>query len=85
MDVRTQKVLKHSPEAQISDTGKAVLDEGRWDTANERVQDRGVRGDDVFDSALEKEKRREKDLDDLFKKANENVTRRKQSLEDDEL
>ena len=83
VDVRTQKILKHFSPAEVDETGKVVLDEGRWDSATERVQTRGGRGEDVFDSALGKEKSREKDLDDLFDKARKKIADRKDKLEAD--
>ena len=83
VDVRTQKILKHSSPAEVDETGKAVLDEGRWDSATDRVGSRKTRGEDVFDAALGKEHTREKDLDDLFDKARDKVARREQELDED--
>ena len=74
IDVRTAKVLRHAPPATTDSTGKPVLDEGRWDGAVGRVEERKKSGG--FDAALEKELRREDDLDDLFRKAKDKVDRR---------
>jgi hypothetical protein len=79
VDVRTQKVLRHAPPAQLDETGKPILDEGRWDSAVGRVSDRKGRGGDSFDKALGREQSREKDLDDLFSKAKDKIQRRKDS------
>ena len=46
-----------------------MLDEGRWDTAKERVQGRTEGARDRMDAALERERSREEDLNDLFDKA----------------
>ena len=78
VDVLTQSVLKHAPKAKLDETGKPILDEGRWDSATSKVQDRGQRGADAFDRALNQEADREKDLDDLFRKAQDKVKRRGQ-------
>lgn len=74
VDVRTGKVLRHAPPSTTDETGKPVLDEGRWDGAVGRVEERRSSGG--FDAALEKELRREDDLDDLFRKAKDKVDRR---------
>ena len=74
VDVRTGKVLRHAPPQAADETGKPVLDEGRWDGAVGRVEERRSSGG--FDAALEKELRREDDLDDLFRKAKDKVDRR---------
>ena len=74
VDVRTGKVLRHAPPPSADETGKPVLDEGRWDGAIGRVEERRSSGG--FDAALEKELRREDDLDDLFRKAKDKVDRR---------
>ena len=75
IDVLTSRILRHAPPGQIDETGKAVLDEGRWDTARERVQNRPATSADKFDDALGKEQSREKDLDDLFEKAKRKAKR----------
>jgi hypothetical protein len=69
IDVLTRTVLKHAPPEQVDDTGKPVLDEGRWDAANEKVSSRQDSALDKFDAALGKERSRESDLDDLFEQA----------------
>ncbi len=69
IDVLTRTILRHAPPEQLDETGKAVLDEGRWDEAADRVSGRAGASLDKFDSALGKERSREKDLDDLFDKA----------------
>ena len=74
VDVRTGKVLRHAPPQAADEMGKPVLDEGRWDGAVGRVEERRSSGG--FDAALEKELRREDDLDDLFRKAKDKVDRR---------
>ena len=69
IDVLTRTVLKHAPAEQVDETGKPVLDEGRWDVANEKVSGRRGAAQDKFDAALGKERTRERDLDDLFEQA----------------
>ncbi len=69
IDVLTRTILRHAPPEQQDDTGKPILDEGRWDDANKRVGGRREAAQDKFDSALGKEQSRERDLDDLFEKA----------------
>ena len=75
IDVLTATVLRTARPAEKDETGKTVLDEGRWDEARSKVQDRTSRGQDVFDASLTKEKNREKDLDDLFDKARKKARR----------
>lgn len=84
VDVLTRKILRHAAPAQIDETGKAVLDMGRWDSAKKRVSGRGSTSADKFESALGKEKTRSGDLDDLFDKAKRKVQDRKQRLEEEE-
>jgi len=84
VDVLTRKILRHAAPEQIDETGKAVLDPGRWDSATKRVVGRGATSADKFESALGKEKTRSGDLDDLFDKAKRKVQDRKQRLEDEE-
>ena len=84
VDVLTRKIMRHAAPAQIDETGKAVLDMGRWDSAKDRVAGRRETSADKFDSALGQEKTRSGDLDDLFDKAKRKVQERKQQLEDDE-
>ena len=76
IDVRTRAVLKHAPKARLDETGKPILDPGRWDAARTKVQDRTGRATDSFDAALAKEQSRKRDLDDLFDKAKKKVDRR---------
>lgn len=82
IDVRTRKVLKHAPKGQLDETGQPVLDPGRWDQAQARVQGRLGQAQDAFDSALAKEQRRGKDLDALFDAAKRKVDRRGRAGED---
>ncbi len=84
VDVLTHKILRHATPAQIDETGKAVLDPHRWDSANKKVAGRGAASADKFDSALGQEKTRSGDLDDLFDKAKRKVEERKRRLEDEE-
>ena len=67
----------HAPPDQVDDTGKTVLDEGRWDSASQKIKGRKSSGSDKFDSALGKERAREQDLDDLFDKAKRKIQDRK--------
>jgi len=83
VDVLTQKVLRHAKPSQVDETGKAVLDEGRWDSAQDKVSKRGERGRDEFEDALGKEKTREGDLDDLFDAAKSKLRKRRERLEDE--
>ncbi len=69
VDVLTRSVLRHAPPEQVDETGKAILDEGRWDAANQRVSSRGRAAQDKFEAALGKEKVRERELEELFEKA----------------
>jgi len=69
VDVLTRTILRHAPPGQVDETGKQVLDEERWDTANEKVTGRRSEAADKFDAALGKERTREQDLDDLFEQA----------------
>lgn len=69
VDVRTRQVLRTAKPREEDETGKPVLDEGRWDTAKERVQGRTEGARDRMDIALEKERRRDDDLNSLFDKA----------------
>lgn len=76
IDVLTAKVLKHIPKQKLDETGRPVLDGGRWDAATQRVQGREERGTDSFDAALGKERSRGDDLDDLFQAAKDKLKRR---------
>jgi len=69
VDVLTATVLRHAPPERLDDTGKPILDEGRWDSAATRVQGRLAKGGTEFEDALQRERRREQDLDDLFERA----------------
>jgi len=77
IDVRTATVLRAAGPQEVDETGKAVLDESRWDSAAQRVAGRTEAGRGEFDAAVEKERVRERDLDDLFEKAREKLRRRK--------
>lgn len=66
VDVLTSKVLRTGRPDGVDETGKLVLDESRWDRAQDKLK---VQGTDAFDQALSKEKRRGADLDELFDKA----------------
>ena len=77
IDVRTESVLRTAPPERVDETGKVVLDEGRWDAALDRVSSRTESSRDGFDEALKKEQSSEKDLDERFEKAKEKVARRK--------
>lgn len=79
IDVRTQTVLRHAPPAQLDELGKPILDEGRWESAVNRISGSRERTGDKFEQALGREQDREKDLDDLFSKAKDKVQRRKDS------
>ena len=52
VDVLTQKIMRHAKPGQVDETGKAVLDEGRWDSAQDKVSKRTERGRDQFDNCL---------------------------------
>ena len=75
IDVLTQAILRHAPPEAVDETGKPVLDPGRWDEAAGRVKGRAVTSADKFDAALGKELHREADLDDLFEKAKRKARR----------
>lgn len=76
VDVLTSKVMRASPPAQVDETGRALLDEGRWLAAHGRVKDRPQAAKDEFDRALDHEKGKEARLDDLFEKAKRKQGRR---------
>jgi hypothetical protein len=76
VDVRTGKVLRHAPPAQVDETGKMQLDEGRWDSATERSSSRSADASDKFDQALGDERSKESRFDDLFDKAKKKVDER---------
>lgn len=81
IDVRTSSVLKATAPQNVDETGKAVVDESRWDDASEHVETRTDRGGNEFEAALEKEKSRERDLDDLFEKARNKVRKHQEGDE----
>jgi hypothetical protein len=82
IDVLTSKVLRHSMPEQRDELGKPILDEGRWDKAQDRIRARtSGAGQDKFDAALGREKSRSSDLDDLFKKAKDKLDKREKDLD----
>lgn len=76
VDVLTRTVLRADAPAQVDETGKAQLDPGRWDAANERVSDRSRTAEDKFGSALERERAKVDRLDALFDQAKKKLSRR---------
>ncbi len=68
VDVLTRTILRSAKSQEIDETGKPVLDEGRWEQARETVSGREGAGKDAFDAALSLEQNREEDLDVLFEK-----------------
>ena len=82
VDVRSQKVMRHSAPAELDEFGKPRRGStAAWDAAEKRIQGAKSRGTDAFDSALGREKARDRDLDDLFDRAKGNVQRRKDDLD----
>ncbi|MCA8980591.1 MAG: hypothetical protein H6831_13760 [Planctomycetes bacterium] len=73
IDVRTRTVLKHAPRTQLDETGRAKLDEGRWDQAIQRTSGRVDEATSKLNQALEDERAKESRLDDLFDKANKKL------------
>jgi hypothetical protein len=73
IDVLTRKILRAAPPEQLDETGRAVLDESRWDEASARVEDRVQGAEDKLESALSAEREKESRLDDLFDKARRKV------------
>ena len=73
IDVRTRTVLKHAPRATLDETGKAKLDEGRWDQALDRTAGRVDEAGSKLNKALDDERAKESRLDDLFDKANKKL------------
>lgn len=67
VDVRTEKVMRHSAKAEIDDFGKPKASTS-WDEAAGRVSGRLGDAKDKFDAGLSREHSRKTDLDDLFKK-----------------
>lgn len=81
VDVLTGKILRQARPQGTDETGKPLLDLGRWDEAARHVKGRAQGGLDEFDSALERERNRSEDLDDLFDKAKKKATRRRNEEE----
>ena len=81
VDVLTGKILRQARPQATDETGKPLLDHGRWDEAANHVRGRAQGGLDEFDSALDKERNRSGDLDDLFDKAKEKAQRRRNEEE----
>ena len=75
IDVLTSTILRTARPAERDETGKTILDPGRWDQANAKIKGRDATGQDVFDAALTKEKGRDKHLDELFDKARKKAKR----------
>jgi len=73
VDVRTGTVVRWRKKGEVDETGKPVLREGDWNTANQRVGQRLDSAAERFDAGLTREKSREKDLDDLFRKASDKL------------
>ncbi len=77
IDVLTSQIMRTADPREVDETGKIVLDEGRWDVAKDRVSDRKESADDKLDSALGKEQTRDKDMEDLFDKAKKKLQKPK--------
>jgi hypothetical protein len=77
VDVRTGTIVRWRRKEELDETGKPVLREGDWLSANDRVQKRMGSAQDRFDAGLSREKNREKDLDELFRKANRKLDEKK--------
>jgi hypothetical protein len=73
IDVLTRKIMRAVSPAEIDETGKAKLDESRWDDATIRVEERVEDAQDKLESALSDERDKESRLDDLFDKARRKV------------
>ena len=78
VDVATGKVLRHAKSGQVDETGKMQLDEGRWESANERSSSRSTDAMDKFEQALGEERTKESRFDDLFDKAKKKVDARRE-------
>jgi|RhiMethySRZTD1v2_1073278.scaffolds.fasta_scaffold32127_6 hypothetical protein len=76
VDVRTGTVVRWRRKGEVDETGKPVLRESDWLSANERVQKRLGTAQDRFDAGVSRERSREKDLDDLFRKASEKLDKK---------
>ncbi len=84
IDVRTQAVLRHTPKAELDESGRPGGGTEAWDRAQAKVASRKGRGTDAFDDALSKEKSRHRDFDDLFDKAKNKVADKRKRLEGDD-
>lgn len=82
IDVLTQTVMKTAKPSEIDETGKAVLDESRWDQARKKISDRGESSADKLEDALDSERKRSRRLDDLFDKANDKIARKRDESDD---
>jgi hypothetical protein len=76
VDVKTGKVLRHAPPAQVDEMGKIHLDEDRWDSASERSSSRPAEATSKFEQALGDERAKESRFEDLFDKAKKKVDER---------
>ena len=76
IDVLTRSVVRAHAPAELDETGRPRLDEGRWDRAEGRVAERSGGAQDKLESALEAERTKEARFDDLFEKARKKVERR---------
>jgi hypothetical protein len=76
IDVLTRTVLRSAPAGEVDETGKVRLDEGRWESAAERVQGRPAAARDRLEEALDHERTKEGRLDDLFDKARRKLEER---------
>lgn len=85
IDVLTRKVMRAVSPAELDETGQPVLDEGRWDEARERVEERTDGAEDKLESALSEERDKESRLDDLFDKARRKVEDREKGERDFDL
>ena len=68
VDVLTERVITHSRRVEADSTGRPVLTEADWDSANTKVSGRISAAEDRFDQALSSERTRGQDLDALFDK-----------------
>lgn len=82
IDVLTRKIMRAVSPAEVDETGKAVLDESRWDSATKRIEERGGNALDKLESGLSDERNKESRLDDLFDKAKKKVRDREERSED---
>jgi hypothetical protein len=85
IDVLTRSILRASAASQVDETGKVQLDESRWDSARQRVSERGTVAEDRLESALSAEREKESRLEDLFERAQEKLRRRDEDAEEREL